>query len=76
MCFIACPFGAIEGSAKASETYAISKCDMCTASGSDPACVTACPTQALVFEEPNSFSKNKRVKFLVEMAALPEAALS
>jgi Fe-S-cluster-containing hydrogenase component 2 len=75
MCFIACPFGAIEESAIASETYTISKCDLCTATGQDPACVTACPTQALVFEEPDSFSKKKRAKFLVEMAGSPEAAL-
>ncbi|MCL1919194.1 MAG: 4Fe-4S binding protein [Peptococcaceae bacterium] len=76
MCLIACPFGVIEDPPQDSETYAINKCDLCAASGLDPACAAACPTQALVFEEPDIFSKNKRVKFLVEMAAAPEAYLS
>ncbi|MCL1895123.1 MAG: 4Fe-4S dicluster domain-containing protein [Clostridiales bacterium] len=74
MCFIACPFGAIEEGVKEAEAYSISKCDLCEASGDEPACVNACPTKALVFEEPDSFSKNKRIKYLVEMAASSEAA--
>ncbi|MCL1851974.1 MAG: 4Fe-4S dicluster domain-containing protein [Peptococcaceae bacterium] len=67
MCFIACPFGAMQESVVTSEAN-VSKCDLCVESGSDPACVTACPTQALVFEEPDVFSKNKRIKYLVELA--------
>ena len=73
MCFIACPFGAIEQGVKKSESYAISKCDLCTASGQEPACVNACPTKALVFEDPDNFSKNKRTRYLIELAASPEA---
>ena len=71
MCLVACPFGAIEGGARVSETYTISKCDLCTTLGHDPACVAACPTHALIFEEPDHFSKNKRVRFLAEMTASP-----
>lgn len=68
MCFIACPFGVMEEKTIASESN-INKCDLCAVSGVEPACVSACPTQALVFEEPDVFSKNKRVKYLVELAS-------
>jgi carbon-monoxide dehydrogenase iron sulfur subunit len=70
MCFIACPFGAIEENTKA-ETYLVSKCDLCDGSVK-PSCVTACPTQALVFEDADSFSKNKRRKYLVELTSSSE----
>lgn len=63
MCFIACPFGALEEN---SSTYTVSKCDLCTETGQKPACVSACMTQALVFEEPDVFSKNKRIQYLSE----------
>lgn len=76
MCFIACPFGAIEKGAHKTEAYAISKCDLCTSSGQEPACVNACPTKALVFENPDDFSKNRRAKYLIELAASSEAAIS
>jgi carbon-monoxide dehydrogenase iron sulfur subunit len=76
MCFIACPFGAIEEGRLRAGTYSISKCDLCVAPGDDPACVQACPTKALVFEDPDTYSKGKRVKYLVEMAAVPEATVA
>ena len=69
MCFIACPFGAIDAGRVQLGGQSISKCDLCVAVGEDPACVTACPTNALVFEEPSSFNKNKRVKYLVELSS-------
>ena len=74
MCFIACPFGALEESPSGSEVYAVSKCDLCAAADHDPACVNACPTQALSFMEPDVFSRNKRVKYLVELAVSPEVS--
>jgi carbon-monoxide dehydrogenase iron sulfur subunit len=73
MCFIACPFGAIEENTKAG-TYLVSKCDLCEGSVK-PSCVSACPTRALVFEDADSFSKNKRRKYLVELASSSEQAL-
>ena len=76
MCFIACPFGVIEECAKESGGYSINKCDLCAASSRQPACVDACPTKALVFEDTDSFSKDKRRKYLVEMTTSPEAATS
>ena len=74
MCFIACPFGAIEEGEKLSAAYRISKCDLCLLSGQDPACVSACPTKALLFEDPDSFSRNKRKKYLVELATSSDTA--
>jgi len=73
MCFIACPFGAIDEGRKESGAYAISKCDFCVDSDKEPACVKACPTKALVCEEADNFSKDKRRKYLIEMTASPEA---
>jgi carbon-monoxide dehydrogenase iron sulfur subunit len=72
MCFIACPFGAIEEIRGTMGACSVSKCDLCTAIDREPACVAACPTKALSFEDPDSFSKSKRVKYLVEMSASPE----
>ena len=72
MCFIACPFGLIEECVK-DGAYSVSKCDLCAAS-TTPACAGACPTQALVFEDADTFSKSKRRKYLVELTASNEEA--
>jgi len=69
MCFIACPFGAIEEAGGSLGSYSISKCDLCLAINQEPACVNSCPTKALSFADPDTFSKQKRVKYLVEMSA-------
>ena len=74
MCFIACPFGAIEEGEKEPGKYAVSKCDLCADTGMKPACVKSCPTKALVLAEADSFSKDRRRKYLVEMAVSPETA--
>ena len=50
-CVLACPFGVIEPDV---HSYIISKCDGCVArltEGKEPACVLACPSGALTFEE-------------------------
>ena len=46
-CILACPFGAIR---RDTEQRRIVKCDLCP--GEDvPACVTACPNEALIYAE-------------------------
>jgi carbon-monoxide dehydrogenase iron sulfur subunit len=73
MCFITCPFGAIEEGVKETGAASVSKCDLCAEKGKKPACVEACPTKALVFEKADNFSKGKRRKYLIELAASAEA---
>lgn len=47
-CILACPYGAI----MPSDRGVIQKCELCTKnSAGEPACVTGCPNQAIVFEE-------------------------
>jgi carbon-monoxide dehydrogenase iron sulfur subunit len=69
MCVLACPFGLIEEQDTADNSCAISKCDLCLGEKSDPACVDACPTGALRFEETSAYSKDKRRAYLVEFAS-------
>jgi len=60
MCMIVCPFGVIDLSR---DGKAMIKCDLCivrTAAGLEPACVAACPTGALTFEEVDEFIKQRR----------------
>lgn len=50
-CALACPFGVIEPEIR---SYIISKCDGCAGrvvEGKEPACVVACPSGALTYEE-------------------------
>lgn len=60
MCVTVCPFGGVgadPGTKKAS------KCDLCpdrSAQGLDPACVTACPTGAMVFATADEFANMRR----------------
>ena len=45
-CMVACPFGAMTVAVQQSRPQAI-KCDLCRHREEGPACVAACPTQAL-----------------------------
>jgi len=54
MCVLACPFGVISEDRKK-----VVKCDRCP-DREIPACVEACPTKALTFEEVKDFSATKR----------------
>ncbi|MTH45494.1 4Fe-4S binding protein [Intestinirhabdus alba] len=45
-CVLACPFGAMNVVARASQIRAL-KCDLCWHRAAGPACVEACPTRAL-----------------------------
>jgi len=50
-CSIGCPFGVISPDIR---SYIISKCDLCAtriAGGKEPACVAACPSGALTFDD-------------------------
>lgn len=55
MCVMACPFGA---AAPDRERHKVVKCDLCNHRPEGPACVEACPTQALYYgtrEEADQF---------------------
>ncbi|MCL1879079.1 MAG: 4Fe-4S dicluster domain-containing protein [Actinomycetia bacterium] len=73
MCILACPFGAIEEQPAADNNCAISKCDLCQGLDGEPACVSACPTAAISFKEPDTYSKNKRQAYLVELTSVGSA---
>ncbi|NEZ46164.1 4Fe-4S dicluster domain-containing protein [Clostridium niameyense] len=47
-CVVACPFGAIDMALEINEEKVVAnKCDLCEGREGGPACVKACPTQAL-----------------------------
>lgn len=78
-CMMACPFGAIElvpvyrggksviqqGGNEQRKTA--SKCDLCIREGK-PACVEACPNQALTLVEPQEDLKKKRIQAAIALA--------
>ncbi|ASJ02345.1 formate dehydrogenase [Thermococcus profundus] len=62
MCAIACPFGIPQFD---EVTGVMFKCDLCAdriAKGELPACVEACPMDALMFGDINEIVANKRIK--------------
>ncbi len=50
-CMLACPFGAMEVTSQEGQVQAL-KCDLCLHRETGPACVEACPTQALSCIDP------------------------
>jgi len=59
-CMIVCPFGVIDMSR---DGKAMIKCDMCierTQAGELPACVAACPTKAIRYEELDEYLRQRR----------------
>lgn len=83
-CVVACPFGAMEmvdvlvkqselGSLAARRTVSQAhKCDMCVDRAEGPACIPACPTNALILIEPSALetvSEQRRQQALVSMEA-------
>jgi carbon-monoxide dehydrogenase iron sulfur subunit len=77
MCVMMCPFGMI-GRAQAPDGKIMAlKCDLCPDLDL-PACVTACPTGALVFQEGDEFAHVSRVRasaVLVEAQQVHDATL-
>lgn len=72
MCVQACPFGVLSLSAEGKGAL---KCDLCIERlerGEEPACVTSCPSGALVYEEEEEANraKRRRVAHLL-VSALP-----
>jgi carbon-monoxide dehydrogenase iron sulfur subunit len=73
-CLLACPFGVIELSR---DGRAMTKCDLCierTDQGLEPACVAACPTGALKFEDVTEFLKHRRREAGRQLAAEHKSA--
>ena len=69
MCVQACPFGVMTTKPSGE---GVMKCDLCVerqAQGLKPACVTACLTGALVFEEEEESNRDKRKKTAEQMVA-------
>lgn len=81
-CVIACPFGAmvvisealptVEGEKTQYQSQAL-KCDLCDENPAGPACVAACPTNALKLVEPKSLEqliKEKQLRTAKDETAL------
>ncbi len=61
MCVMACPQGSITTREDREENLRIAdKCDLCAGRDSGPACVEACPNDALVFEDRDEMAKDRR----------------
>ncbi|HUV07861.1 MAG TPA: 4Fe-4S dicluster domain-containing protein [Spirochaetia bacterium] len=73
MCIQACPFGVVTVSP---EGKRVLKCDLCVerlAKHQEPACVVACPTQALVFADQEDGNRIKRRKVAAQLVAALES---
>jgi len=69
MCVQACPFGVITVSPDGKRVL---KCDLCIerlARHEEPACVSACPTRALLFVDTSEPARDKRRKLAGQMVA-------
>ncbi|MGP3593778.1 4Fe-4S dicluster domain-containing protein [Vagococcus sp. WN89Y] len=62
-CMLACPFGAMQVTRVAERVQAV-KCDLCQHRDAGPACVQACPTQALSCVDPAQLSAARLHRWL------------
>ncbi len=61
MCYIVCPYGIPIIDINKSVAF---KCDLCQKrikQGLEPICVAICPTETLIFDDPNNLSINKKI---------------
>lgn len=70
MCVMVCPYGVI---VPGEEQKTAVKCDQCLGVGHQPACVQACPTRAIKFEEISDFDKTVKRQFLSKFIMGEEA---
>ncbi len=63
-CVMVCPYGVIGRQLELGKAV---KCDLCPGRET-PACVASCPTKALLYEEVDTFSKDKRLAFAEAVA--------
>jgi Fe-S-cluster-containing dehydrogenase component len=72
MCVQACPFGVI---AVREDGKGVLKCDLCIErlrEGQEPACVSSCPTKALLFVEETESNKTKRQRLARQLVVALE----
>lgn len=60
-CLKVCPFGAVSPEPSERKAYICDDCPERTAQGLDPACVSSCPTRALVFATPDDLAAQRQV---------------
>jgi carbon-monoxide dehydrogenase iron sulfur subunit len=68
-CVMVCPYGVIGRHMEQRKAY---RCDRCPELD-QPACVSACPTRALVFQSAENFSGKKRRETSRELISAQEA---
>lgn len=68
MCIMACPFGLIMENTGEGK---VGKCDLC-AEKDVPACVEACLTGALTFEEITDYNRQRRQEYLIDFLSKEE----
>jgi carbon-monoxide dehydrogenase iron sulfur subunit len=72
-CILVCPFGVIDLSRQGK---GVVKCDLCAArtrDGQEPACVEACPTRALKYQDAQAFTADRRRQAACMAAPSPES---
>ena len=60
MCVMVCPFGGVSADPIGKKAIKCDRCPERTAVGQDPACVSACPTKALLYLTPEEMSARQR----------------
>ncbi|MBB3104156.1 4Fe-4S dicluster domain-containing protein [Azomonas macrocytogenes] len=60
MCVVVCPFGGVTADPVNKKALKCDRCPERTAKGEAPACVSACPTGALLFLTPEEFAAQRR----------------